>query len=350
MRTLHHALFFLPILLCIVWAGCSKTPDTPPAETASSSPATLVRVQEIRLEPFAELLSIAGVVKALDDVLLSAEEAGVLKEWKAAKGQYVRKGAIIALLNDDVLRPSFLAAEAQYKNAEMNYQKQANVYAEQGISELQFKSAEYARDAAKAQADLARARWERTRVKSPVDGILDDHLVDEGEMTSPGAPVARIVNIDRVRIQVNVPERYASTLRTGAMLQLSVLAYPDETFRGKITHVGATVSADNRTIVVESIITNPRRKLKPEMIAKSEIARSQARDVILVRENLVQQMDQGLYVLFIEQNGKAIQRKVTLGAHIDGRVEVSSGLAVGDRLIISGFEQIADGQPVTVTQ
>jgi len=77
-----------------------------------------------------------------------------------------------------------------------------------------------------------RARWERTRIKSPIDGILDDRFVDAGEMAAPGVPIARIVKIRTVKVVVNVPERYAGRIKPGSHLQLTVLAYPSEVFEG----------------------------------------------------------------------------------------------------------------------
>lgn len=350
----HGVLILTLVLLPLLAAGLGGCGQKP-AANASPGPAedraaVSVRVQAVRPEPFAERLHIAGVVKADEDVLISTEEGGIIREWKVPKGGVVRKGDVIALLKDDVLLPAYRAAEAQYQIAEMNYQRQGGVFAEQGISEVQYKSAEYSRDAAKAQADLARARWERTMIKSPVNGVLDDQLVDAGEMSAPGVPVARVVNLDRVRIQVNVPERYAGTLTRGSTIAMTVLAYPGDVFKGTITHVGSTVSADNRTIVVESVIGNPGHKLKPEMIAKSTLSGKAARDAILVPEAAVLQMDENRSVVFIEEGGKAVARTVALGGRDAGRVEILSGLAAGDRVVVRGYEQLADGQAVTVAE
>jgi membrane fusion protein (multidrug efflux system) len=305
-------------------------------------------VETVQPTTFSETLQIAGVVKAYDDVLISSEEGGIIKEWMAEKGQGVKKGEVIAAIKDDVLRPSYLAAEAQYKMAELNFQKQGKVFEEQGISELQVKSAEYSRDAARAQAELAKARWERTFIKSPVDGILDDHLVDAGEMTVPGIPLARVVAIDRVRIQIQVPERYLGSLTKGTPVTLSVIAYPGEQFSGRIAFVGSTVSPDNRTVMVECVIANAGGRLKPDMIAKSTIVQSVPRKALLVAEEIVQQVDEGKQIIFIAENGRAVQRTVTLGARAAGKIEILSGLKTGEKVIITGQDQLVDGQALSI--
>ncbi len=264
------------------------------------------------------------------------------------KGERVKKGEVIATLKDDVLQPSYLAAEAQYKLADMNSRKQQKVYEEQGISELQAKSAQYQADASKGQADIARARWERTFIKSPVDGILDDHLVDAGEMTIPGVALARVVAIDRVRIQINVPERYLGTLTKGTPVTFSVIAYPGEKYSGRISFVGSTVSPDNRTVTVECVIPNPGRKLKPDMIAKSTIVQSVPRKALLVAEEIVQQIDEGKRIVYVAVNGLAVQRAVSLGARADGKVEIVSGLKAGEQVIVTGQDQLVDGEALSI--
>ena len=344
---LHLILLITLPAAALLFASCGKK-TTPQTEPDPNNRPLNVKVETVQPSTFSETLQIAGVVKAYDDVMISAEEGGVIKEWMVEKGQRVKKGEVIAALKDDVLRPSYLAADAQYKMAEMNYQKQEKVFADQGISELQVKSAEFSRDAARAQAELARARWERSFIKSPVDGILDDHLVDAGEMTIPGVALARVVAIDRVRIQINVPERYLGSLTKGTPVTLFVIAYPGEVFSGRIAFVGSTVSPDNRTVMVECVIANPGGKLKPDMIAKSTIVQSVPRKALLVPEEIVQQVDEGKKIVYVADNGRAMQRTVTLGARADGKVEIVSGLTAGEKVIITGQDQLVDGQALSI--
>jgi membrane fusion protein (multidrug efflux system) len=320
--------------------------------TASGAPegrAAQVTVQTVSPSPFTETLELTGYIKATDDVTVSTEEGAVLKEGLAARGTYVKKGDVIARLNDDVLRPQYEAAQAQYQIAELNFQKQQKVFEEAGISEIQAKTSEYTRDAAKAQADLMKARLERMRVKSPVNGILDDRLVDEGELAPPGVAVARIVNLDRIKVLINAPENYAGTLTRGSQVSVRVSAYPGETFAGKISFVGAAVIPDNRTVPVEVVLSNPGRKLKPDMIARATVTQPVQRKVILVDEGVIQMVDQKTHVVYVEEDGKARRRTVTIGGRNDGRVEVLSGLKVGDHLIISGYQNVFDGQKVDIS-
>jgi membrane fusion protein (multidrug efflux system) len=343
--------WLLGIAPALLFTACGDSEAQPGTEQQKSQEQiTSVKVRSVKTEPFAETLSLTGYVQALDDIIVSTEEGGVLKEWKVSKGRRVRKGQVLVLMNDDVLKPMYEAAHAQYLTSQLNYEKQKKVYSEQAISELQFKTAEYTRDAAKAQADLALARLERSRIKSPVTGILDDRLMDRGELAPPGAPVARVVSIDRVKILIYVPERYAGTVERGAEVSFTVTSFPGETFAGKVSYVGAAVMIDNRSFPVELVVSNPGRILKPEMIAKATILQTAPRDAILLEDNVVQEMDQGKYVVYVEDNGTARERTVTLGRRNRSMVEITSGLNEGDRVIVVGQRNVFDGQSVTVEQ
>jgi membrane fusion protein (multidrug efflux system) len=307
-----------------------------------------VQVQVLGTAPFKETLQLTGTIKAVEDITVSTEEGGVLKEWMVERGATVEQGDVIAFINDDVLKPAYEVASAQYKTAELNYEKQQKVYDQAAVSELQMKSAEYARDAAKAQADLARARWDRTRVKSPIPGVVEDRLADAGELLSPGSPVARIVSLNRVKAVISVPERYAGTIAVGAPVAITVTAYPRERFDGRVSFVGAAVNPDNRSLAVEVLVGNAQRRLKPGMIARAVISQSSEREALILDESLLVQLDADTYAVFVEKDGRAVRRTVTLGARSGSTIEILSGLSSGDRVIVSGSQALYDGQPVSV--
>jgi membrane fusion protein, multidrug efflux system len=341
--------FFVTAAFLFTISGCGQSDaKTEPQTARQQEQAIPVKVEEVHLLPFTDALQVTGIVKAYQDVMLSPEEGGVVKQWLVKKGETVKKGQVLGILNDDVIKASYDAAQAQYKLAQINYNKQGNVYKEKAISELQFKNSQYSRDAAKAQADLMHARLERTRLRSPIDGIFDDYYFDEGEFAPPAVPVAHIVNIRAIKIAADVSEQFISEIRLGSPARIIPDSYPNDTLDGRINYVGSTISASNRTMPVEIDIPNPGLKLKPEMIARVRIVRSQQRNAILVNQEIIQQVDRGKMVVFVERDGVAEQRVVKVGARQGELVEVVEGLKPGDRLIISGFQKLVNGQMVVI--
>lgn len=338
------------ILLFTSCGGSKSEQGKPPVGGSTAERVVPIQVQGVSPAPFTATLLLTGTIKAVEDVIVSTEEGGVLKQWKFQKGDAVKKGDVLAVFNDDIIRPMYESAHAQYRIAETNYSRQQKVFEDAGISEIQVLTSQYQRDGARAQAELARARLERTRVKTTINGILDDRRYNEGELAPPGAPVARVVNLDQVKLQVSVPENYAGAVRRGTSVEVAVTALPGEIFKGQVTFVSSSVQPDNRTVMVEALLRNTSRKLKPDMIARAKIVESIQRQAILVDESLVQQVDQRTMVVYVLESGKARRRTVTLGSRNDSKVEIVSGLKSGDMLITSGTQNLYDGVAVEVKQ
>jgi len=337
----------LVLLSGLILSSCGKSK---PAANGSKIQPVDVRIEVLKPSRLVDGIEVAGTVKAYEDVNLSPEEGGVVKKWIAKKGQSVKKGDLVVMLKDEVMRASVDAAEAQYKMAELNLEKQRKVYDQQGISELQLKNLEYTRDAANANADLMKARWERTQLRSPIDGIIDNTIPNEGDFAPPGVPLARIVNTSVIKIQADVPELSSGSVPMGTPATIFFDALPGDTLKGKVSFVGSTVSLANRSLQVEIVLPNPYRKLKPEMVAKVRLLRETKSNAILVSENIIQLVDRDRMIVYVENSGKAEERRLKLGGRQGIMREVLEGLKVGDHLIVSGYQKVVDGSPVTVTQ
>jgi RND family efflux transporter, MFP subunit len=309
-----------------------------------------VRLETLRPSKLVDAIGATGIVKAYEDVNISPEEGGVVKEWKVKKGEHVKKGEIIATLRDEVIKAGYDAALAQRNMAELNLKKQQGVYDQQGISELQYKNLEYGRDAAKANADLMKARWERTQLRSPIDGVLDNTFPNEGEFAPPGVPIARVVNTSIIKIQADVPELFSGTVLSGIPATITFDALPNDTLRGEVTFVSSTLSAANRTLSVEITMKNPFKDLRPEMVAKVQLLRETKSNALLISENVIQLVDRDRSIVYVENGGKAEERRLKLGGRQGNMVEVLEGLNPGDHLVVAGYQKLVDGSPVIVAQ
>ncbi|MCX6120862.1 MAG: efflux RND transporter periplasmic adaptor subunit [Ignavibacteriales bacterium] len=341
----------VPVLCTgLVFFSCKKVDEN----TSLKIQPVDVKIEIIKPTRLVDAIQVAGTVKAFEDVNISPEEGGVIKEWIAQKGQHVKKGDLIVTLKDEVIKAGYDAAEAQYRMADLNVEKQQKVFEQQGISDLQMKNFQYGRDAAKANADLMKARWERTQIRSTIDGVVENtpmgNLMNEGEFAPPGVPIVRIVNNSKVKIQAEVPELYSGTLPLGIPAVVTFDALPGDTLRGRVSFVSSAVSAANRTMQVELILSNPFRKLKPEMVAKVKLLREAKNNAILVSENIVQLVDRDRIIVYVEQDGKAQERRLKLGGRQGMMMEVLDGLKIGDHLVVTGYQKLVDGTTVNVVK
>jgi len=348
MKSTTKSLTYLSLILtALLFSSCGKKSEE---NTATKVHPVTVRCETLKPSKLVDAIQVAGIVKAYEDVNVSPEEGGVVKEWKVKKGAHVKKGEVIVVLKDEVIKAGYDGARAQQKMAELNLKKQQGVYDQQGISELQYKNLEYGRDAAKANAELMKARWERTQLRSPINGVLDNTIPNEGEFAPPGVPIARVVNLSIVKIQAEVPELFSGTVSVGAPAIVTFDALPGDTLSGKVTFVGSTVSSANRALLVEIVERNPLTNLKPEMIAKVRLLREIKSNAIVVSENMVQLVDRDRSIVYVENNGKAEERNLKLGGRQGNMVEVLEGLKPGDRLIVAGYQKLVNGTPVIVAQ
>jgi membrane fusion protein, multidrug efflux system len=337
------------VALAGVITGCKGPAADAGNGQAQAGRAIAVSVETITPQEFAETVQVTGSLASFDDVTVPAEEGGRLLQWVVPRGAHVAKGQVIARLDDALLKAAFEAANSQYQLAQLAYDKQQKVYEAQAISEFQIRSLEYQRNAAKAQADIARTRLEKMQVHSPIAGTVNMRYVDEGEMVGPGSPVAQIVATQRLKLTAGVPEKYASTFRIGDQVTFTVNAYPDEDFGARITFIGAAVSKDNRTLPIEATVTSGIGKLKPDMIAAMTIRLGARANAITVRTDFLQRVDRDRYIVYVAKGDVAEERPVTVGAVSAGRALITGGLAAGERLITLGFQNVSNGQRIVVS-
>lgn len=347
--------FVIPTVLLLVlfaagaFSGCGQNNDeSTPAGEKVEAPAVTVNVTTLETEAFNEIIDVTGSIASYEDVMVPSDEGGRVLKWTVPLGARVRAGQVLVQLDSAIVRATYDAAVAQYQITQTSYQRQKNVFEEQGISELQLKTLQYQRDAARAQMDIAQARLERTRIKSPINGILNARLIETGEMSAPGLPVAHVVNTDRLKIVAGIPERYANSFRVGDHVSFSVDALPAEDFGGSIRFVGAAVNPDNRSIPVEVDVKVHGGRLKPDMIARMHVTLSAKTKSIVIAEDYVNRTDRDEFVAYVEEDGIARERKLRIGATSRGRVLVLEGLDAGDRLITFGYQNVAEGQRIVV--
>jgi RND family efflux transporter MFP subunit len=346
-KAINFSVIAVLVISVFVFSSCTKTKE---GNNEQKIQPVNIRTEIVKPTQLSDAIQVAGTVKAYEDANLSPEEGGVVKEWKAKRGQQVKKGDLIVILKDEVIKAGYDAAESQYNMAELNLGKQQKVFDEQGISELQLKNLEYGRDAAKANADLMKARWERTQIRSPFDGVVENTIPNEGEFAPPGVPIARVVNTSMIKIQAEIPELYSGTISVGTQAIVTFDAVPGVTLKGKLTFVSSTVSAANRTLMVELVTPNSSRKIKPEMVAKVKLLRETKSNAVLVSSNLVQLVDRDRSIVYVNNGGRAEERSLKLGGRQGNMVEVLEGLNPGDQLIVSGYQKLVNGTFVVVTQ
>lgn len=313
-----------------------------------------VEVAPVERTRFEERIRVTGTVEAYRDVTVAAEESGTITEILVDKGQRVAAGDSILRIDDRLLRSQVVEARARTALAEETWQRRKRLWEEDRVgSELAYLEARYGAEQAAASLAALERRLERTVITAPIEGVLDDRMVELGTLVSPGTPVARIVDLNPVKVVGGVPERYAADVRRGAEATVDFDVLSDGPFDASVSFVGAAVDARSRTFPVELVLPNPGGVIKPEMVANIQVVRRTVDEAIVVDQDALVRKEDGYAVYVVEGAGDdlvARMRVVETGPSQNDRVVVESGLEPGDRLIVVGQQQVAEGDRVRIVQ
>ncbi len=344
----------LPLLGVGLVAACGGDANADAGEAGDAGPVRIINVEvaEVGSAPFTEVIRLTGAVAANRDVTLAAEEMGVVREIVADRGAFVREGDPIIRIEDRALAAQVEQARAQAALARETWERRRRLWEEDRVgSELAFLEARYSAEQAEAALQSLEQRLARAIIRAPFDGVVEERPVELGSMVSPGVPVARVVALNPVKVVSGVPERFAPDVSRGARVTVTFDIFPGEEYAGQVAFVGSTVNPQNRTFPVELTLPNPGGRFKPEMVANLLLVRSELDDVITVPQDALIRVEEGFVVFVVEGEGdgaRATVRPVSTGASQRNRVVITSGLEVGDRLVVMGQQQVANGDRVNV--
>jgi RND family efflux transporter MFP subunit len=287
-------------------------------------------------------------------------------------------------------------ARARVSDAENNYQRMKALYQRGTVAKRQFETAELSYTVAKAEfnsaterlemlkegatkeerqalraqvnqakaaLELARIRLSYARVTSPIDGTVSERFLDPGNLAVPAKPLLRIVQMDPVKVIVYFPEDLIEYLAPGIGAQLTVAAYPDKLFQGKIAKLSPTLDPETRMFSAEITVANKQGLLRPGMFTRVSLSVDPHPNALLVPKEAVLYREEYLgnagsssgkvsqsYYLFVADQGRARMRIVVLGHESGTTVEVSQGLKPGEGVVVRGMHQLNDGAKIKVME
>ncbi|MDQ7779232.1 MAG: efflux RND transporter periplasmic adaptor subunit [Planctomycetota bacterium] len=324
-----------------------RSRDTMPAE----APPVNVTVMTVTAEPeFVDTFDLPAVVEPNLVVTVSAEVAGRVERIPSKKGSLVQVGDLLIQLNEDLLRPEFEGAEAQYKHDQTEYERVANLVKEKVRPSRDLDNATTQLADSKARLAEVRARLERARIVAPGAGLLNDLFVEEGEYVQAGTPLAELVDIGKVKVVVDVPERDIACFAVGQKTKIFAGAKDQkEPPVGDITFISRLADPRTRSTRMEISLDNGKGLFLSGQIVTARLTRRVLRDVVFVPLLAVIPMEEGKTV-YVVNSTEAQRREVELGLIRGDRVQVTRGLSPGDRLIIAGHYFVAPGQKVNVVE
>ncbi len=348
MKSVKYLIVSLLLIGSVSFIGCSESEGNTTTDKKEEIKKISVKTIELKGENFSDYISVIGTIKPFQKALLSATEGGKIVKFYKDKGEFVKKGETILEIDNDILKANLDATRAQFELAEITYQKQEIIYKQNVNSEIQYLQSKYGMEQLRANLNMIQTRYNNTFIVAPFSGYIDYKYYEEGELAPVGQPIVNLINISKVKIEAGVPENFITSVKKGDMATAFIKAV-DKEYAGKISFVGTSVNATNRTFPIEITILNKEKLLKPELISEVKIQTENYDKIITIPTEVITRVDNG-YIVYVENNGQAESREVKILKRTGYKVAVSEGLNEGDKLIVVGYQSLINGQAVKVVE
>lgn len=306
-----------------------------------------VVVQEVVLTNLHEQVVYSGRIEAEQDVSLAVDDNGRIVWLGATQGDRVKAGDVLLRLDDAKEKASVSRAEVEFRQSEGDLERWEAMKKAGAVSAQDYETMRNRRDIAKIVVEETRGLLAKRMVVSPVDGVVNDRLVEVGEMAMPGKPAFRVVRADAVKVLLDIPERDVASMKVGMPLGFTVDALPGAGLTGVVAFVAAAAEAASLTFRLELRAENPEGRIKPGMIARVSLRRGERQGAVVVPlQALIP--DQGQYVAYVVEDSRAVRHVVKLAAVVDTLAVVQDGLHPGDRVVVEGQRLATDGISVKV--
>lgn len=350
------------LVFFLAWAfallGCSQSSEIEP----QAEKTVTVRTMDVTAENIPVVVEAVGRIAPDREVVLAAEIGGVVKAHLADVGDVVAAGQVVVDIDPEDYRLALNEAEANLTAAQARYDAAAKSYARAGkllprevISpdafdavEAEFKTARANVTRAKAGVDIARETLTKTRIAAPFPGIVAERLVEVGQTVGRGESLMTLVDLDRVRIKIYIPEKDYVHLDRDDPVSVYVEAFPDNRFNGRVDRIWVKADPRTNTFGVEVLVDNPDRTLKGGLSARVAVTTQVVSNAVLVPQSAVLYRETDREVFLVGSESRAEKRIVQLGRMSGGQIQVLDGLRPGDRLIVAGQQYLKAGDPVNV--
>ena len=322
--------------------------------TEANPQEEMAYVRGIEVQPglFKHYIQAQGTVESDNNILIPAQSNGVVKKIHVRQGDRVNQGQILAELDGAVLERSIDEVTHALQLITTIYERQDRLWKKNIGSELEYLQAKNNKENMEKRLETLKEQYEMTKIYAPISGTVDNVVIKEGEMAAAGRGTIRIVQLSRLKVTVSLSENYISRISLNDPVQVQVPVIGKE-MKLTIDAVSQVIDPNNRTFQIEIRIPAREKGLKPNMLSVVTINDYTNPDALTVPQNVVQDSGAERFLFVAEQQSDswvAQKRTVKLGENYANQVEILDGLGAGDFVITLGFQSLADGQPISVSQ
>ncbi len=335
-------------LVLLVWlvAACGDTSSGQGAAPAAPAREHLVEIAEVEREAVGHSVVRTGTLRARREVRLHTQEEGSVVEFPYFEGDRVEAGAIVARLDDELLRAQLDRARATLRQAGADHERLKRLIANRLVSEDELARAETALQVARAEVAMLEPRLGYTMIRAPFAGLVAERLAEPGDALPRHSHLMTLIDPDSLLTQVGVSELLIPLLSVGDRVEVQVDALGDRRHPGRILRIHPTVDPRTRQGVVEVALEPAPPGMRPGQFARVTLT-APASERLLIPFSALRRDERGEYA-FVVVDGVTERRTVRSGLRLGDRVEILDGLASGDTVVRRGFLGLAAEQKVRI--
>jgi membrane fusion protein, multidrug efflux system len=305
-----------------------------------------VEVQPVARGRIARQVTVSGIIEPVRSVGVNSQLGGSLNSVAVQEGDVVRRGTVLARMDDRELRAQYAAAEANFQVAEAAFQRAEQLRERRVITLPEYERDRTAYAAARAQLDQLRTRLGYATVTAPVNGVITEKHVEAGDVVGNQSRLFTIADVSELVVRAGVSELDVVELDQGDVVSITLDAFPNRTLRGRIRRIFPSGDPTTRLVPVEVVFdTESARIARPGFLARITFDLATSENVLLLPVAAVIG-GQGAQAVFVVENETAIRRTVTTGLVSQGRIEIISGLTEGEPVVVVGNATLRDGMGV----
>ncbi|MDR4505883.1 MAG: efflux RND transporter periplasmic adaptor subunit [Candidatus Scalindua sp.] len=337
-------LLIFPLLSIFFCTGCrNKAAERPHGEMTVNVIAYKSKKQQI-----SEKISLIGNMAANEYVVIQSEIDGIVESIGFEEGQNVTKGRILFRIDEKKLKASLAQTQANLRLSQASADRYKALIESRVVSKQEYDQSMAILEADEATVILTRELLDDATIVAPFDGVMGARSVSEGQFITKGTSLSSIINQNPMKAEFNVPERYLSRVDLEQDIEITVAAYPEKKFNGKVYFVAPQIDELTRSALVKARVPNPDGILRRGMFASLNLIVDIQNDALIIPETAMMLKGDEVSVFTVDNEDRVHLMKIEVGLRFDGMIQILSGLKEGEIVVTEGHQKLREGVKVTM--
>jgi membrane fusion protein (multidrug efflux system) len=341
--TQYIIIFFVFVPVILLNINCS---DQKASNGNFSMPPMPVEVAQVKERSVADKFDAVGTIEAIEAITVVSEINASVVSLPFEEGSQIKRGDVIAQLDDTQLSAEVIRTEALYTQSQATYNRIKSIVEQKAGTPQDLDDALANLKVAEANLKLAKARLDKTHIVAPFDGVVGSRKVSVGTFLRTGDPITELANLNEIRVSFSAPERFLSQINKGAEVFVSTPVYPGHEVKGKIIAIEPVIDSDTRSARIVARVQNPGQKFRPGMSANISVVLSERPKALTIPNEAIFANGEQSFVFVVNPDSTVKRVAIKTGLQLADVVEVVNGLQQGMQVIQAGHQKLFEGAKV----